>query len=185
MDPEENFRRLFERYYRRVYGFFGKRGVSPDQCEDLAQETFLRVYQSLDRFRHGSGFETWLFVIAANIYRDHLRECSAQKRLAAEISLQSLMEDPSGVLGSGVSQITTDEPDAFDRFLKEERLRIVRLLIEKLPERIRRCLILHLYHGMSYQEIAETLGLPLGSVKAHLHEGKRRLRTRVRRRLTA
>ncbi len=183
VDPEESFRQLFERYHRRVYGFFSKRGISPDQCEDLVQETFLRVYQSLERFRHGSGFETWLFVIAANIYRDQLRESSAQKRLAAEIPLQSLL-DPNDPLTKPGAEPSSEDPDAFERFLKKERLRMVRVVIDTLPARIRRCLILHYYHGLSYQDVAAALRLPLGSVKAHLHEGKRRVRERLQRTLT-
>ena len=86
-DREEIFQRIFNAYYRPVHSFFVKRGFPADQCQDLAQETILKVYRGLPAFRREARFETWLFQIAANIYRNTLRSQSTLKREAQEVPL--------------------------------------------------------------------------------------------------
>ncbi|MBI3952228.1 MAG: sigma-70 family RNA polymerase sigma factor [Acidobacteria bacterium] len=73
INREENFRRLFEWYYRPVYRFFEKRGFSVDESHDLTQETFIQVYKGMGTFRREARFERWLFQIAANTFQKALR----------------------------------------------------------------------------------------------------------------
>ena len=78
---------LFNRYYRPVVAFFQHKGFSTEESRDLAQETFLRVYRYRERFRGESSAVTWLFQIAANLYKNQLRSLAAQKRDAEEVPL--------------------------------------------------------------------------------------------------
>ncbi len=88
-----DFEQLFERYYRPVNYYFAQRGCSHQTCQDLTQETFLGVYRGMGRYRQDAAIETWLYIIAANIWRNWLRSRSAQKRDAQEVSLEKMSED--------------------------------------------------------------------------------------------
>lgn len=175
IECEENFGRVYQQYYPRVFGFFNKRHLAAEECEDLTQDTFVRVYQSLNRFRRGSRFETWLFVIAANIHRDRLRSHSAQKRTGEDIALESIIDS------------TMDRPrtvffqaDPLQKVLTQEQSRLMREVLEELPKRIRKCAILYFYEELRCREIADVLGISIGTVKAHLFQGKQKLRLILR-----
>src|SRR5262245_57914805 len=84
---EESFRLLFEHHYPRLLHFFSRRGLSPEDCLDLIQETFLGIYKGIGSFRGQAQLETWLFEIAMNAYRKMLRSRGAQKRAAQEVPL--------------------------------------------------------------------------------------------------
>ena len=71
------YEELFRELYRPVLGFFARRGCSPEECRDLAQETFLRVHRSFGRFRGKAKASTWVFTIAANLWRNRRREAAA------------------------------------------------------------------------------------------------------------
>ena len=85
-DREESFQQLFARYYPPLKNFFGKRGVSPEECKDLVQETFVNVFQGIGHFQHGARFDTWLYKIAGNVWKNTLRGRATQKRDAAEVA---------------------------------------------------------------------------------------------------
>ncbi len=161
---EESFRRLFELYYPMVSHFFGKRGFSPDECLDLTQETFLGIFEGIGSFRREAPFETWLFRIAANVYRKRLRRQSASKRTGQEVPLDS---------GTELVQPT---PGPNGDALGKERARLLREAVEALPEQMRRCLILRCYRELKYREVGEVLGLSTETVKAHLFQARQRLR---------
>jgi DNA-directed RNA polymerase specialized sigma24 family protein len=80
IEPEESFRQIFFQYYRLVLSFFLKKGFSAEESHDLAQEAFVKVSRSLDSLRRESRFETWLFQICANVYRNALRAQSAARK---------------------------------------------------------------------------------------------------------
>lgn len=157
---EENFRLLCDLYHRPLYHFFSKRGFPPQDCLDLTQETFLGIYRGIGTFRRDARFETWLFKVATNAFRKRLRWGTADKRAGAEVPLDA---DPAGgpVPGAGM----------FER----ERARLLREAIERLPEQMRKCLILRVYHEMKYREIATVLRLSPETVKVHLFQARRRL----------
>src|SRR5688500_12694557 len=86
MDTPED---LYRRYYRPVVAFFARKGFPLEESRDLAQDTFLRVFNKWESFRGESSVETWLFQIAANLYKNRLRTQQTQKRDAQEVSLES------------------------------------------------------------------------------------------------
>ena len=157
---EENFRLLCDYFHRPLFHFFSKRGFSAQDCLDLTQDTFLGIYRGIGAFRRDARFETWLFKVATNAFRKRLRWGTADKRAGEEVPLDA---DPAGgpVPGAGM----------FER----ERAKLLRDAIERLPEQMRKCLILRVYHEMRYREIGTVLRLSPETVKVHLFQARRRL----------
>ncbi|HET9227707.1 MAG TPA: sigma-70 family RNA polymerase sigma factor, partial [Thermoanaerobaculia bacterium] len=85
---EESFRTLFDRFYWPLFRFFEHRGFSTEECQDLIQETFLRVYRGIEAFRGDARWEHWLFRIAANTAIKALRHRAAAKRAGREVPLE-------------------------------------------------------------------------------------------------
>lgn len=167
---EESAKRVFSRYYPPLKTFFARRGVPPEECHDLIQETFMNVFQSLEKFQHGATFNTWLYKIAGNVWKNALRGRATQKRDAAVVPLEpELVSNPG--------------PDPEQLALAEEaarlELRTLRRELGRLPPRMRQCLLLRLDQGLKYREIADILGVAINTVKSLLHEAKKRLRDRL------
>ncbi|HEV8579250.1 MAG TPA: sigma-70 family RNA polymerase sigma factor [Thermoanaerobaculia bacterium] len=169
---EEDFRRLFDLYYSRLVHFFSRRGFSPQDCLDLTQETFLGIYKGIATFRRDARFETWLFKIATNAYRKRLRWGAAEKRDALEVPLEAGEETQRGPR----SDPPASGASAGEGMLLEERSRLLRQAVERLPEQMRKCLLLRVYREMKYREIASLLRLSPETVKVHLFQARRRLR---------
>lgn len=171
---QEDFRRLFHQYYRLVFSFFAKRGISSEESEELTQETFLRVYKSLPTFRGESRFGTWLFQITANVYKNHCRTRATQKRDAQEVPLE---EPGSG----GLADPGWEAGDAgpLDGVLADERARKLRQALEELPPQMRRCVMLRVDQDLKYREIAMLMDVSIDTVKAHLFQARQILKTKL------
>ena len=171
---EERFEHLFERYYRPVSYFFANRGFSNEECRDLTQETFLGVYKGMGRFRRDASVETWLFKIAANIWRNAIRSRRAAKRDAPEISLGGMIDDGQ--------QITDDAHQGrgpLGDALADEQARLLREAIEELPTQMQRCLLLRVDQDMKYREIAAVMQISIETVKSQLFQARERLKARL------
>lgn len=176
--PEESFRRLFDLYYPKVFHFFAKRGFPPEDCLDLTQETFLGIYRGIGSFRGEARFESWLFSVAANIYRKKLRWGAADKRKGREVSLDVPGEtDPVMAESAGARSPASTRPEG--RLLAKERLQRLRAAVEELPDQMRKCLILRVYHDLKYREIAAVMRLSTETVKAHLFQARQRVQERL------
>ncbi len=168
---DEAFRRLFDLYSPRLYHFFSRRGFPHADCLDLTQETFLGIYKGIGAFRRDSSFETWLFKIATNAYRKRLRWGIAGKRDAPEVPLEGSPEE-----GGAIETLAaTDLPAPGEEMLRRERAFVLRQAIDRLPEQMRKCLVLRVDHEMAYKEIAVVLRLSSETVKVHLARARRRL----------
>lgn len=173
---EENFRLLCEAWHRPLYHFFSKRGFPPQDCLDLTQETFLGIYRGIGSFRRDARFETWLFTVATNAFRKRLRAGAADKRSGEEVSLAGGGADRGDRGHRGLEERAVDgEPVPGEGMLRKERTRLLRDAIERLPEQMRKCLVLRVYHEMKYREIATVLKLSPETVKVHLFQARRRL----------
>lgn len=151
---------LVDRYYGPILGYlFRLTGGQRQMAEDLAQETFLRLMQQ-GSYQPGRAFRPWIFAIATNLARDHLR---AATRHATE---------PEAVLDA--VEDATPGPEALA--LAAEAGQAVASAFAQLGAEYRAALLLRLYHGLSLHEIAEALDIPLGTVKSRLSVGTRRLR---------
>lgn len=172
VQPEEQFRRLFEIYYGPLRSFFARRGFSPEDCEELTQETFLGIYTGMSSFRGEAGFETWMWKIANNAWRKRRRWRSAEKRTAEEVPLDESAE-PTGEPRAALARETA--PDPGQATIDRERSRMLREAIERLPDQMRKCLMLRVYQDLKYREIAVVVRLSIETVKAHLFAARRRL----------
>ncbi len=167
---DDAFRRLFELYSPRLYHFFSRRGFPHADCLDLTQETFLGIYKGIGAFRRDSSFETWLFKIATNAYRKRLRWGIAGKRDAPEVSLDGGSEEGGARPGPA-----DDLPVPGEAMLQRERSLLLRQAIDRLPNQMRKCLVLRVDHEMKYKEIAVVLRLSPETVKVHLARARRQL----------
>jgi RNA polymerase sigma-70 factor (ECF subfamily) len=163
IEPEENLRRLHERHYRRVVSFFLRKGVSPEESRDLTQEVFLRAFKGIDGFRKGGRFESWLFEIAHNVFSNEVRRRHSEKRKGREASLDTVREDDHSSAAA----------------IDEERLQTLRRALAELPPPMRLCCELRYVRGYSYQEIATLTKISIETVRAHLHQARRRLEDRL------
>ncbi len=177
IDPEESFRRIHRHYYPLVRSFFARRGFTEQEIEDLAQETFFRVYRKLDGFRGDSQFETWLFQVTANVYKNELRSRTAQKRDAQEVSLEDAESGPPG--GEGGVSLTAVETGALDDMLTGERAEMLHRAMRELPPQMRRCVELRVCWDLKYREIAVLMGVSIDTVKAHLFQARQLLRNKL------
>ena len=168
---EENFRLLCDLFHRPLYHFFAKRGFPPQDCLDLTQETFLGIYRGVGTFRRDARFETWLFKIATNAFRKRLRWGTADKRTGQEVALEAESDDDRAL----EERIPAAGPEPGEGMFQKERARLLRTAIERLPEQMRKCLILRVYHEMKYREIGTVLRLSPETVKVHLFQARRRL----------
>jgi RNA polymerase sigma-70 factor, ECF subfamily len=174
-EREEAFERIFRRYYKPLYYFFRKRGCPDDQCQELAQEAFVRVYRSLPEFRGDSRFDTWLYQIASNLFRNMLRERSALKRYGTEIPLDPLYEPAAAEADPWESR----DPSPLENLLGVERADLLRQAIQKLPRQMQRCVFLRIDAGLRYREIATLMNVSIDTVKAHLFQARQKLKSEL------
>jgi RNA polymerase sigma-70 factor (ECF subfamily) len=173
---EENAARLFRISYPRLYSRFRQLGWSPQDSEDLTQESLLGVFRSIGAFRSEAKFETWLLQIANHAYANFLRGRSAQKRgKKREESLESVLENDPGRLGEG----SVLPPRQLDGLIDRERLAQVEALVAAMPEQMRTCFGLRYDHGYKYREIAVLMRISIETVKAHLHQARERLKEKL------
>lgn len=170
-DREASFRLLFETYRAPLLRFFGRKGFSPEARRDLTQETFLGIYKGLDGFRHESRFESWLYRLATTTYLKRLRSAATDKRRGREVAHDEAAPPKREAL--------TVRDDPLRGMLREERRRVLREAVRELPDQMRKCLTLRIYHELSYREIATVMKIEIDTVKAHLFQARERLRRTV------
>jgi RNA polymerase sigma-70 factor (ECF subfamily) len=152
------FDALFQRYAPAMRGYLGRITGNPSSADDLVQLTFLSVVRARGRFQEGARVKPWLYAIATNAARDHQRRGRKPEELTAE-----------GELPATVAAETAGPRD-----LGLERT--VQRALEMLPEGQRVPIMLHRFEGMSFAEIAESMGLTESAVKVRAHRGYARLR---------
>lgn len=154
---------LVERYSDFVYTVVLRVVGSAEDAEDVAQEAFVRAHRALPRFRGDSKFSSWLYRIAVNRALTHLKrrtrrpdtvEMTVSPRVEAEVRSRRTSEDPERLV------------------LKEEFSARVRGAVAELPPRYRAAVTLFYLEERSYKEVAETLGVPMGTLKTHLHRAR-------------
>jgi RNA polymerase sigma-70 factor (ECF subfamily) len=173
---EENFHRLFDLYYGRVFHFFAKRGMPPEDCRDLTQDTFVGIYKGVGSFRGEAELETWIFKIASNLFRKRLRWSAAEKRAGTDVALDSLGGEDGSMLGDGPVEIPATGEAPGGRVLDAERSRLLRAAVRTLPDQMRKCLILRVYYDLKYREIAAVMRISIETVKAHLFQARLRMK---------
>lgn len=164
-------RDLVRRYERPVYSVLMRVVRRSEDAEDLVQETFVKVFKALDRYDPERPFAAWIFTIASRLAIDHFR-----RRRVQTVSLN--VTDP----GSGEDRTMDVEdpglkPDEITSNAEEELQ--TSALIDSLPEHYRIVVLLRHQQDLSYDEIAEALHLPLGTVKARIHRARALLKDKI------
>jgi len=149
-----------------AYRFLG----SEDEARDVAQEAFLKAYRGLAGFKQEARFSSWLYQIAINATRDRLR----RRRRRNDLSLDDVEERAE-------TSLRDAGPSALDLIESNDLSRVVAAAMAALPEEQREVVILKEYQGLTFPEIAETLDVPLSTVKTRLYRGLGQLRVRLER----
>ncbi len=171
-DREQLFERIYGLYADAILIFFLRRGFSAEDSHDLRQETFLNLFRGIDTFQGRSNLDTWLFGIAANVWRNRLRSGSALRRAGEVVSLRA--EDAKETMVS-----PTERTEQENRVvIGELRARLDRALSE-LPPKMRQCALLRFNQGLKYREIATLTGTSVGTAKAQIHQARDKLRDRL------
>jgi len=164
---------LVQRYTRKVFGLAYRFTGRADEAEDLTQEVFVKVYQTLHRYREADGpFGAWLMAVARNHAIDHYRR-GRQERLRRS-------EDPLVL-----EMAAADDEHPIAGLEREERSRLVHAGLRALPPDLRTPLVLCDLQGLSYDEIASALKVPLGTVKSRINRARLELAKRLLRRRAA
>jgi RNA polymerase sigma-70 factor (ECF subfamily) len=152
---------LFARWEAPLFAFFYRVGCPPSSMEDLTEEVLVRIYRHRQRYDPGRPFVPWLYGIVRLVWRDYLRH---RRR---EISHTAPLET--------VERMRAPDPDPSETTQVREATEAVRQAIEHLPDEQRVVFTLRHCEGLSYEDIAEALHVPLGTVKWRIHEAVRRL----------
>lgn len=159
----EAFDEIYRRYHETIYNLSYRMSGDLELAADLTQEVFLRVFRYLDRFRGGSSLKTWVYRVALN----HCRSRLGRRRLPTQP-----LEDEEGHQTEPADGRRSPEQRAMDR----EQRRTVNRALALLPPVFREAVVLCDLQGMSYQEIAEVLGVRIGTVRSRIARGRERLR---------
>jgi len=155
---------LVLKYQHKIVNLVMRYVRDPDQALDITQEAFLKAYRALPRFRGESLFYTWLYRIAVNTAKNYL---AAQRRRPMDIELD--LQDPEQFdLHAKLRE--TDTPEGIT--LRQELSETVQRAIEALPEDLRTAIILRELDGMSYEEIAQTMECPVGTVRSRIFRAR-------------
>jgi len=173
---EESFRLLFNRFYWPLFRFFEHRRFSTEECQDLIQETFLRVYRGIESFRGESRWEHWLFRIAANTAIKAVRHRTAAKRAGRDVPLEPDDPGDSPSAAAGGSPLGAEAPAPLRQLLGKEMKELLSRAIDGLPAQMRRCVRLRVYQELDYDEIADVLQISPSTVKVQLFKARKRLR---------
>ena len=160
---EAAFGELVDRYKDRVFRLLGRYCRDSIECEDLAQEVFLKVFRKLHTFNHESQFFTWLYRITANAATDHLSRASSRRL--------RLVED-TGVFERG----DEDHESPTAPLEQQELAQVTREIVASLPEKFRTILVLREFEALSYTDIAAALDIQLGTVESRLFRARQRFK---------
>jgi len=168
---ERAYRELVDRYRRQVYSMALRMLRREEDAEDVAQETFIRVFRALDRYDPARSFTAWMFTIAARLCIDHLRR--------RRHSPLSLFQRDAETLEERTIEVADPGPGPDELTSRGEEERRTQELIDSLPHHYRIVVMLRHQQDLSYQEIAEALKLPLGTVKARIHRARALLKRQL------
>lgn len=157
-------RELMTRYQSDLMAFLTRFLGSRTSAEDVFQETFLQLHLSAETFDVTRRLKPWLFTIAANKARDHLRRSSRRSAMSLSAHIGG---EGEGQRFADLMQADLPTPDA--PITDEERARLIRDVIDAMPPHLREILLLSYFQQLSYNQIADSLEIPLGTVKSRLH----------------
>jgi RNA polymerase sigma-70 factor (ECF subfamily) len=169
---EKAFASLYKTHYPQIFAMIARRTSDRDMVDDLVQTTFMRAFSALARFRGDSSFATWLTQIALNVHKSHLRAQSVRRKWVQEV------EDPELLVANNREPRTYENPEK--TVTQKQHQELVRKSIRALPARYRQAVWLRYVMDWSYEEITQTLQVPMGTVKTWLNRARHQLRGEFR-----
>jgi RNA polymerase sigma-70 factor (ECF subfamily) len=168
---EEGFEELVRRYQRPIAAYVYRMVGDYDSALDLTQEVFIKVYGSLERYRPEFKFSTWIYRIAHNAAIDHLRRHGGVRTEELEVEGEGgrTYEKP----------LASSAPTPEQESERRERRAEIEEIVQALPPAYRELIVLRHAHDLSYDEIAEVTGLPLGTVKNRIFRAREAMRTHL------
>ena len=162
----DEFAQLVDHHSQRVYAMLMRLVGDPQTAEELAQETFVRAYRGLSRFRGDSTFATWLTQIAVHLARDHVRKRQRNRF----VSLDAMLEHDADAL---VFADTRQAYDPLEEISERETAEQFKHALSELPPNYREVFVLHHLQDMSYDDIAAVTGDSVGSLKVRAHRARK------------
>jgi RNA polymerase sigma-70 factor (ECF subfamily) len=159
-----------------IYGLLVRLTSDAEEARDLTQETFLRAYQAIGKFRGDADLKTWLYRIAINQARNRWRWWRRRRR-DATVSLDATVGESERTIAAQLEDRAAADPE--QETLAHERERQLRTALQNLRSAYREAVILRDVEGFTYEEIAETLQLNIGTVKSRLARGRLELRKKL------
>lgn len=173
LQVQQGHRRAYDflvlRYKDRIYSYILRMLRDPDLAEELAQDALVRAYVNADKYRTIARFSTWLYTIALNLVRNHVRR---QKR--NPVIRMPLLDGREG--GQTEMEAPGNEPLPDDVLQKEETRAMIGEIVARIPEHYREPFLLREVHDMSYEEIAAATGLKLGTVRSRINRARSHFR---------
>jgi RNA polymerase sigma-70 factor, ECF subfamily len=163
------FDRLVQRHQNRAYQYAFRLTRNPEEAADVVAEAFVRVYKAIDSFKGQSAFTTWLYRILTNCFLDIRKK----ERSRPAVSLEATLYTPEGEMER---QVEDQSRSPYDQTETSERERCMCKAVEVLPEYQKAMIVMYHSEMMSYDEIARTLDLPIGTVKSRLNRARISLR---------
>lgn len=170
-----SFQLLVERYQARLFSLVRHYTRSPVEIEDIVQDSFLKAYSRLAGFQKQSSFYTWLCRIAINTSLDFLKRAGRNPVQSVEDPELASELERAGPSRAGAGGMPA--PDA--RLEREELARITREVLDEIPDIFRTVLVLREFEELSYQEMADVLGISIGTVESRLFRARARFRDRL------
>jgi RNA polymerase sigma-70 factor (ECF subfamily) len=163
---------LVRRYEGELYGYLRRYLGDGDLADDVFQNTFLQVFTKIRHYEAGRPVRPWLYTIATNQAIDALRRTGRHQAISLDLEREEARgADMPQLLGF----LESRGPSPLEHVQAEERRQLVRAGVERLPEFLRQVVILAYYQGLPYKEIADIMGIPVGTVKSRLHAALMRL----------
>ncbi|HEX9997432.1 MAG TPA: sigma-70 family RNA polymerase sigma factor [Abditibacterium sp.] len=170
------FEKLVSRYQNKIMGYVGRMtNGDREEAEDITQEAFIKAYRNLDSFRGQASFSTWLYKIATNLCIDRARTRKRRPQQAYSLDEPFDKEEEGG--GREIADTRFEPSKGVER---DELRSLVRQTVAEMPEKQRQVLIMCDLQGMPYENIAEVLSIPLGTVKSRIFHARADLARRLK-----
>ena len=166
------FRALFDKYHRRAFAVAMGVVKNQDDALDAVQEAFVKVHKNIHKFQGSSSFYTWLYRIVMNVSIDHVRRTSRRKSLDFD---ERALHEESEVAGDGALVPSVTDANPGKVALRRELGWAIQAALQELPEHHRAVIVLREIEGMSYEEMAEALEVPKGTVMSRLFHARKKM----------
>jgi RNA polymerase sigma-70 factor (ECF subfamily) len=155
---------LVIKYQHKIVHLVNRYVKDPSEAQDVAQDTFIKAYKALGEFRGESAFYTWLYRIAINTAKNYLLSRS-RRHSDYEVDMQDAEQIENA---PQLKDIETPE----NQLMNDQIIEVIKSAIEKLPEEMRIAIMLREFEGMSYEEIAEAMDCPIGTVRSRIFRAR-------------